>query len=104
MVAHSERAADGRELHFLPAIIAEFENVFDRPCLECDSIDALVLADQHFVEARRQRFDGLDNRADLLVLLVGDLRRDENAEMADAFMECIDDDAAVALAISATDL
>ena len=34
-----------------------------------------------------ERFDGLDYRTDLLVLLVGDLRRDKNTEMTDAFVQ-----------------
>jgi hypothetical protein len=88
------KAGDGGEL-LVVAPVVEREDVVDGARLERDLVDIVFVCDQHFVEPRRERLDRLDHRTDLRVLGLGDLCRNENAEMADAVMERVDDDVPV---------
>jgi len=88
-------AGDGREFHLLLASVVELADVVDVACPKRNCVAFSILGDEHLVEAGCERLDGLDHRAELLVLLVGHLRLNENAEMADTFVQRVDDDVAV---------
>ena len=47
--------------------------------------------EHRLVEARRQHVDQVDVVGELAVLLAGDAGRDEDSEMADRFMDRVDD-------------
>ena len=69
----------------------EAHQVVARQQIDADVLRPLVL-DDHLVEAGRQAADQVDRVDDLGVLLLGDLGRDEDAEMADPLVERVDDD------------
>jgi len=86
----------GGERPLVAALVVECQDVVDRALVERDRVAplepfALDILDLHLIESRRHRLDGLQRRDDLLVLLLRDRRRDEDAQVPDLVVDGVDD-------------